>query len=420
MSYVPEGWRSVRLIETGTWLSGGTPFTDEPRYWDGEIPWISAASLKSFRLSSSNRCITPLGAKAGTQLVPRGSVIFVVRGMSLKSEFRIGVTERQVAFGQDCKAIIPGPGINGRFLALALKARSQQILGMVDEAGHGTGRLPTDLISKLAIGIPELAEQLQIAEIFDSVDDSARTRREIARKVSLASSRIVDKYFQELAAGCAAMNVEHKTLEAIGALDRPFLKTGPFGSSLKGDDWVEQGVPVITIGSLGDGYISEDQLLHVSEKKASFLHEYRLVEGDIVFSRVADVGRSAVVMGEQSGWLMSSNLMRISVDPKMAIPGYVQLVIAHYAPLRDQIRMLTNASGREVVNDAIMRKLRLPWVPIPDQQGLMNLFDEFRGMAAGEERALAKLDVLKQGLMDDLLTGRVRVTDAGIERVETG
>ena len=68
--------------------------------------------------------------------------------MSLKTEFRVGVTERQVAFGQDCKAIIPAPGIDGKFLALALKARSRQILAMVDEAGHGTGRLPTDLISR--------------------------------------------------------------------------------------------------------------------------------------------------------------------------------------------------------------------------------------------------------------------------------
>ena len=59
--------------------------------------------------------------------------------MSLKNEFRIGIARRQVAFGQDCKAIIPTSGIDGTFLALAMKARSREILGMVDESGHGTG-----------------------------------------------------------------------------------------------------------------------------------------------------------------------------------------------------------------------------------------------------------------------------------------
>src|SRR5580698_654005 len=98
MGDVPAGWRSMRLKDTGTWLSGGTPSTDDPRYWDGDIPWISAASLKDFRISRSDRCVTRLGALSGTCLVPQGTVLFVVRGMSLKTEFRVGVTERQVTF----------------------------------------------------------------------------------------------------------------------------------------------------------------------------------------------------------------------------------------------------------------------------------------------------------------------------------
>ena len=170
MSDRPAGWRYVPLKDAGTWLSGGTPYTDEPRYWNGDIPWISAASLKDFRINRSDRCVTEAGANAGTRLVPPGTVLFVVRGMSLKKEFRVGVTEREVAFGQDCKAILPRTGIDGKFLAFALKARSRQILGMVDEAGHGTGRLPTDLIFKLPLYVPPQDEQRRIVEILDTAD----------------------------------------------------------------------------------------------------------------------------------------------------------------------------------------------------------------------------------------------------------
>lgn len=179
---VAPGWLSIRLGETGVWLSGGTPSTTDPRYWGGGIPWISAASLKNFYINDSERRITHLGARSGTQLVPAGTVLFVVRGMSLKSELRIGVTQRDVAFGQDCKAIVPMPEINGVFLATAIKARANQILGMVDEAGHGTGRLPTDLISSLEIGVPSMLEQLRITNILEGYDQAIdQMRRELAK-----------------------------------------------------------------------------------------------------------------------------------------------------------------------------------------------------------------------------------------------
>nr|BFE82577.1 hypothetical protein GCM10020093_051780 [Planobispora longispora] len=170
MCDLPDGWRPVRLRDTGTWLSGGTPSTDEPRFWGGDIPWISAASMKDFYIQDSDRRLTKSGSSAGTRLVEKGSVLFVVRGMSLKKEFRVGVAQREIAFGQDCKAIIPRHDIYGTFLALALKVRANEVLSMVDEAGHGTGRLPTDLISKLMVGVPPLPEQRRIAEVIDTLD----------------------------------------------------------------------------------------------------------------------------------------------------------------------------------------------------------------------------------------------------------
>ncbi|WP_371566499.1 restriction endonuclease subunit S [Streptomyces canus] len=150
-----EGWHSVRLGKTARWLSGGTPKTSEPSYWDGDIPWISAASLKSPWIDDSERRVTPLGAENGTRLTPEGSIIFVVRGMSLTSEFRVGLTQREVAFGQDCKALIPHTGIDAATLFLAIKTSTPEILGFVDLAGHGTGRLATDRIAELSVRLPE-------------------------------------------------------------------------------------------------------------------------------------------------------------------------------------------------------------------------------------------------------------------------
>jgi type I restriction enzyme S subunit len=147
--------RSASMYECGRWFSGGTPTTSEESYWGGQTPWISASSLKSPWIDDSDRRITALGAENGTRLVPEDTVIFVVRGMSLTSEFRIGLTQREVAFGQDCKAIRPAASIDAAVLFVAIKWHTPEILRLVDNAGHGTGRLATDLLSKVTLSLPE-------------------------------------------------------------------------------------------------------------------------------------------------------------------------------------------------------------------------------------------------------------------------
>lgn len=147
-----KGSQLTALKDVGRWLSGGTPSTTNSNYWGGTLPWVSAASLKTLYIRKSDRNLTPIGADAATNIVPAGTVIFVVRGMSLKSEFRFGLTQREVTFGQDCKAIIPR--ICPAVLTIALRASTAAILELVDEAGHGTGRLSTDLLEQLPIEIP--------------------------------------------------------------------------------------------------------------------------------------------------------------------------------------------------------------------------------------------------------------------------
>ena len=161
----------VFLRDCGRWLSGGTPHTGTLSYWGGEIPWITASSLKGRALSQSKRTLTPAGAEAGSRIVPRQTILFVVRGMSLKKEFRVGMAVRPVAFGQDCKALVPADGVDPKYLLFTLEAAENRVLRMVDEASHGTGRLQTSLLGGLKLWLPPLDEQRRIVEIFDSIDE---------------------------------------------------------------------------------------------------------------------------------------------------------------------------------------------------------------------------------------------------------
>ena len=164
-------WGTRTLGSLGKWLSGGTPSRSNPEYWGGDIPWISAKSLTSFRVSESDRYVTEAGLHNGTRSVPPGTLLFLVRGMSLKSEFRMGITTARVAFNQDVKAIVPNPDVDARFLAYALQAATPRVLAMVGSAAHGTGRLPTDLMRDLEIAVPRKDIQEAVAAILSAYDD---------------------------------------------------------------------------------------------------------------------------------------------------------------------------------------------------------------------------------------------------------
>ena len=59
--------------------SGGTPSREDPRFWNGDIPWLSAKDLKKFRLDDSIEKVTREGANNGTRLIEAGSVLILVR-----------------------------------------------------------------------------------------------------------------------------------------------------------------------------------------------------------------------------------------------------------------------------------------------------------------------------------------------------
>lgn len=158
---IPEGWQCMTLGAAAKWLSGGTPRTSVPEYWDGDIPWITSGSLKNFLINSSKRRLTPLGVSNGSKIVERDTTVFVVRGMSLASEFRHGIAEVPLAFGQDCKALVAESGIEPLYLALSVSSLADEILGMVEYAAHGTGKLSTDRLQALMIPRPPVLIQRQ-------------------------------------------------------------------------------------------------------------------------------------------------------------------------------------------------------------------------------------------------------------------
>jgi type I restriction enzyme S subunit len=192
---MPKDWKVATLGSCGVWYSGGTPNTAVAEYWNGDIPWITASSLHEFYITDSERRVTELGIRNGTRLMPTNTILFVVRGMSLKTEFRVGIARRPMAFGQDCKAIIARPDIEPLFLANALRAKASEILNLADEASHGTGRLQTDPLTQLEIDIPPISEQRAITHVIGTLDDKIELNRRMNETLEVMARAMFKQWF---------------------------------------------------------------------------------------------------------------------------------------------------------------------------------------------------------------------------------
>ena len=89
------------------------------------------------------------------------------------------------------------------------------------------------------------------------------------------------------------------------------IQTGPFGSQLHKEDYVENGTPIVTVEHLGNRVFTEQNLPMVSDYDKERLNKYVLCEGDIVFSRVGSVDRCSYVDSNHSGWMFSGRCLRV-------------------------------------------------------------------------------------------------------------
>lgn len=182
-----------RLDEVATFASGGTPAKGSPEYWGGSIPWLTPKDMSDFS-GATQDCVTSAAIGNGTRVAPPGTIFVAVRGMSLHNEIRIVRPDRAMSFNQDIKAVIP-KNIDGRFLYYALLNHKPLLLSIIESAGHGTGRLPTDRLSGLLVPQLSKEEQQAIASILGALDDKIELNRRMNETLEAIARAIFKDWF---------------------------------------------------------------------------------------------------------------------------------------------------------------------------------------------------------------------------------
>lgn len=161
-------WEVKTMGSIASFSSGGTPSKDNPEYWNGNIPWVSASSMYDLVIEKADHYVTPIAIGNGTRIAKKGSILILVRGSMLFKRVPICVAGIDIAFNQDVKALNVDDSLNTNFLLYQLSSFQSRI--PINETGIGAGKIELDHLKGFELFIPDASEQQRIADCLTSLD----------------------------------------------------------------------------------------------------------------------------------------------------------------------------------------------------------------------------------------------------------
>ena len=389
-------WKTKALGDLVTFSSGGTPSKQNPSYWGGNIPWISAKTMKSERISSSDLMITEEGLAAGSRMAPVESILLLTRGSGLFKGIPICLVERPVAYNQDVKCLEAQPGVNIRFIYYWLKSQEPFLKARLEVTGIGAGKFDTKLLSELAVPLPNQIEQSKIVSFADAISEKIIANKQINDHLEQQAQT----YFQELFVDDADPQWATGTISNLGQ-----VVGGSTPSKAKPEYYTKSGIAWITPKDLsvnkskfithGETDITE---LGLKNSSASIMPE-----GTVLFSSRAPIGYIAIAAGE-----VTTNQGFKSVIPKAEVgTAFMYFFLKHNLPV---IEGMASGSTFKEISGSTMKNV--PAV-IPDTKTLSR-FNDFCSPIFAQQQILEKqnqdLALLRDALLPKLMSGEIDVS----------
>jgi type I restriction enzyme S subunit len=254
-------------------------------------------------------------------------------------------------------------------------------------------------IRTLKIPLPGLDVQLRIAEILDAVDEDIRLAGLELNKQRTLSEAATQHTVKMLSDGA------HGFVPDFYSIDSG-LTLGPHRATLA------EKAPYLRVANVQRGSINLDDIASIGVQVAE-RDRYALRAGDLlVVEGNADpdqIGRCAQVTNGAAGLLYQNHLFRLRSS--MVVPEFGLAYFNSHSIRRYWRANSATSSGLYTINSKMLASMPFPLVSRERQEGLAQLLRSSADTAAAASKEAGRLRLVKKGLMDDLLTGRVRVDD---------
>jgi type I restriction enzyme S subunit len=412
---LPEGWKWVRLGEVIEDIAdGGTPSRDNPEYFNGNINWLVVDDIQR-KIIKTKETITVKGLKhSSAKLWKKGTVILSF-GATIGE---VGIAEIELATKQGIAGIIPQKNkLLNTFLYYVLKHNKHILLRYANQTTIMEVR-PSVIKEKFKFPLPPLPEQQKIAEILETIDNAIEKTDKIIKKYK----RIKQGLMQDLLTkgidenGNIRDEKTHKFKDSpLGRIPEEWEVVRLENISNKIIDgthftpqYSEDGIPFLRVIDLQASTVNLDNVMRISPQEHRILSKRCFPEyGDILLSKNGTIGISKVVDWK---WEFSIFVSICLIKPKHE--KVINIYLKYFFDsewIKKQIVKRTKQLSVVNLHLEEIREFFILLPPLPEQQRIAEILSQIDQTIEKEQQYKEKLQRIKQGLMQDLLTGKVRV-----------
>lgn len=266
---------------------------------------------------------------------------------------------------------------------------------------------------RLLLPWPQRDEQQRISAVIRATDAAIAAALQRAEAAKATVTSLVTELMFDVEEVNGRLPFKYSTLPKGWTLQK-FGKLTTF-RQLGTNDVADHGAkhtPILKMADLAFGELSLDNVEHVLEHKAAALSEYLLEHRDFLFNTRNTpelVGKSAVWNCERDRCLFNNNILRMRFDEALALPEFVNL---EFASWRGRRRLRALATGTTSVAAIYWQDLARVWIALPDvatQQASIACVSTARAAHRAAQATVRSLQMLKRCLLQNLITGRIRV-----------
>jgi type I restriction enzyme, S subunit len=305
----------------------------------------------------------------------------------------------------------PAPGMDIRFLMHFLNGNP--LTGAV--RGTAQPKLTQADLNRLLTPTPPLAEQERIVaaieEQFSRLDAGVIALERVRQNLRRMRASVLDELVGFTTSAALPDGWSWVTIRDTAGTNSSPVLTGPFGTALSRSDFRENGIPVLTIGCLTDHGIQKENAPRVSDAKAQSLQRYALAAGDILFSRMATVGRAAVVGPSEDGCLINYHLMRLRLDQSLIHPEYLALLCRGSRAIHQYLIASNHGVTRPGINTKQLLALPVALPPLQQQKDIVYRVkgaDDYAAVLDGEiSLATRRASGLRASILTAAFSGKL-------------
>lgn len=418
---LPADWEQKEITQVGAVVGGGTPSREVPSFWSGPIPWVTPGEVsgeKAKLLHDTNDHISASGlAGSGANLLPAGSLLVTTRA-TLGARV---INAVPMATNQGFKSIVfKKPEEAGYYYHLFEKVKPELV-----RRASGTTFLEISSaeFGSIKVPSPSTDEKLKIAQLLDTLDTAIHQTEAIVEKLKQVKQGLLHDLLTRGVNANGELRPsfeqapDHYKESPVGWIPKEW-KLGPFGSLCSSSafgprfpsDAYDENGPLATLRTTDmndEGEISLATMPRAAIHPSTF-SEHLLQRGDLVISRSGTCGVTGVFSGHELPVVPGAFLIRFRLTDQRTNQFFRRYFNSSLG--RPRLEKLSEGGVQKNIKGSDVLGLVVPILPSDEAELIANRVLAVEKDIQLNAIQLQKLRQSKAGLMDDLLTGRVRVT----------